>query len=723
LVFEPTQLFTTQKRKRVLYSTIRKLLGSSKLVPKIIVMSLVLQVFHLAMPVLTGQVIDRVLPRGDMNLLTILMIGLGVMVVFQSIGTLVRSQLLLHMTTLLDVRMTLGFLDHMVTLPYSYFQLRGSADLMQRMNSNAMVREHLTSSILSVVLDALFVVVYMGILLAGSTTMALVTLAVGTIDIGVFIFASRQQHALMMQGIDVDTKAHSYQMELLNAIETLKSTGNEQRAVTHWSNLFVDSVNLSLRKARLGMLTDSLVGVLKAAGPLAIVAIGAMEVMSGRLTLGSMLALNAVTGEFLGPLMGLVGVGTTFQTVRTYLERVNDVLEAEPEQLPGTTRPPPKLTGKVELEHVSFRYGKDWPDGGGGRDGADRAGAVRGGRRSLGLGQVDARQPDSRALQAARRAHSLRRAGHGRSGLALAPAAARHRQPKAQPLRRHDPRQHRAFGSVALARRGVRRGEAGLRPRRHHGDAPRLLHAAARRWRHDLGRAEAALGAGSFSLVRRPAILLLDEATSALDALTEAQVQQSLDSLQCTRIVIAHRLSTIVKADLILVVEKGQVIESGDHQTLVEQGGFYAQLVATQMGGQAFHDDDQGEEGPPYDDDEGGAESEAGAPFTEEGAEREAGALHEEGVHGEEIAEPSAAPPAKRGAAPRRPLPAQLPQYAKDPQIHEAEAPAKAPARPTRPSGPPPLPLDAVTGGRSTASTLSAAQRAKLAGFRPPKPR
>jgi ABC-type multidrug transport system fused ATPase/permease subunit len=180
------------------------------------------------------------------------------------------------------------------------------------------------------------------------------------------------------------------------------------------------------------------------------------------------------------------------------------------------------------------------------------------------------------------------------------------------------------------------------------------------------------------ALVRRPAILLLDEATSALDALTEAQVQKSLDELQCTRIVIAHRLSTIRRADVILVVEKGQVIESGDHESLVANGGFYAQLVATQMGGQQDHAEGHDE----------GQGARSGGPT------------------------PSLEKPAPARNSSRRPaLPPPDPMAAVS-GGHAAPKPSLG-ERMSRGTGPP-------SAGRA-GSVLSSAQRAKLTGFRPPK--
>jgi len=221
--------------------------------------------------------------------------------------------------------------------------------------------------------------------------------------------------------------------------------------------------------------------------------------------------------------------------------------------------------------------------------------------------------------------------------------------------------------------------------------------------------------------------LLLDEATSALDALTEAQVQQSLDSLDCTRIVIAHRLSTIRKANLILVVEKGQVIESGDHETLVAMGGFYAQLVATQMGGETQGQGEGYEEGQGegYEEGQGEGYEEGQGEGYEEGQDQGYREGQEQGqFQGQDEGQDQGASAGGEAEAP---------------PVGESDAPASAAAVEGSSHEPvaPPHPMAAVTGGfaappppvkdhakilpgaNRAGSVLSSVQRAKLTGFRP----
>ena len=585
LTFEPTDLFVRQRRKGPLYPALKQLVLESgllrRILLRILLMSLVLQVFGLALPVLTGQLIDRILPRGDLPLLSVMLGGLGMLVVFRALGELVRGHLLMHLRTSLDARLTLGFLDHMVSLPFSFFQVRSAGDLMMRLNSNTLVREQLTSTALSGLLDGLMVMAYLLLLVVGSWPMALAAIIAAGLDVGIFLLVRGRQRDLTTQQVQAEAKAQGYEVEMLTGMETLKASGGEQRAVVHWSNLFIDQLNLRLARERLTVKTDAIVSALRMAGPLALLAVGAGEVLGRRLSLGGMLGLAAVAGEFLAPLGSLVHTLLSLETVRGYLERVNDVLDAEPEQSAGK-RVAPRLSGHVALERVSFRYAAQAPlvvdevslDVLPGQFVAlvGRSGSGKTTLASLILGlyppssgrivfdEADLAELDVRSVR--------RQCGVVGQNLSLFGASIKDN------ITMGDPGVTMAEVEAA-ARLACVHDEIVEFPM---GYETLLLDrggaiSGGQRQRLALARA----------LVRKPAVLVMDEATSALDAVTERQVQGALDQLACTRIVIAHRLSTVKRADLILVLDQGRIVESGRHAELLAKGGAYAALVASQI--------------------------------------------------------------------------------------------------------------------------------------------
>jgi ATP-binding cassette subfamily B protein len=581
LLLEPSESFQKGKTARGPRRYLRLLGESRPTLVRVAVMSLLLQLFALALPSLTGAVVDRVLPNGDVSLLTILTGGMGVLVAFQLLSSLVRAQLLLYLRTHLDARLTLGFLDHLVHLPFSFFQLRSAGDLMNRLNSNATVRELLTSGALSALLDGSLVVVYLGLLFAGSWQMASLALGLALLQVLVFLFSRERQRELMAKNLEVSASAQNYEVELFTGIQTLKAMGLEDRAVQHWSGLYVDVLNVSLERGRLQALTEAFTNTLRMASPLAILAVGTYQVLGQQLRLGEMLALNALAVGFLSPISNLVATAFQLQLVGSYLERVDDVLQAPREQVPTSSRRTPKLTGSIQVEGVSFRYGPYLPW---------------------------AVQEVSVSIQPGQFVAIVGRSGAGKSSLAqlllglYLPTSGTIRY-EGVPLQEMDLQELRrqmgvVMQSPALFRGDIRRNIAYADPTL---PLEQVVDAARRAQVHEdimampmnyetvLSEMGVSLSGGqrqrlaiARALVHEPAILLLDEATNALDAKTERAVQEAINQMRCTRVVIAHRLSTIRGADLILVMHQWRLVEQGSHEALMARGGYYRELVTSQ---------------------------------------------------------------------------------------------------------------------------------------------
>ena len=499
LVLEPSDTFTpSAAAERPIWRHIRGIVADSGQWTRIIVVSLLLQLFALALPVLTGTVVDRVVPRGDAHLLGILAVGMAGLVGFYFLASMVRAHLLIQLRTIFDARMTLSFLDHLLRLPYAYFQQRSAGDLMMRVNSNANIREMLTSGLLSTVLDGGLVVIYLAMIFIASPAFGVVVTLLAIAQLAVFWCSRRRQHDLMADTLDKQARSESYLVELLAGIETLKASGSELRGGEHWSGLFVDQLNVALDRARLNALVESMSGALRIGSPMVVLGFGAMQVLDGTMTLGAVLALAALAGAFLGPVGNLVGTATQLQLLWSYLERIEDVLGAAPEQPLGEARLMPTLRGRITLDDVSFRYTPDGAAGGAQRLARDRAGRLRRHRRALGLGQVDAGEPAARAVSGRRRAASRTTApiSAGLDVRALRQQVGIVNQRAA------------LFGgtlrdNIALAdpqlpldqRRGG--GAAGRHPRRDQRHADGLRHAAPRRRRVAVGRAAAARRAGA----------------------------------------------------------------------------------------------------------------------------------------------------------------------------------------------------------------------------------
>lgn len=582
ITLRPTEDFSRNEGRtrgawRYLIPTLRR----SKLLPKVVVSSLMIQLFALATPILTGTVVDRVVPQANRSLLYLVSLGLLVMVVFHLLSSFVRSHLLLSMRAQIDLELSTHFVSHLMRLPYSFFLQRTPGDLMTRVNSNATVREILTTGSISTLLDGLLVSAYLVLIFAQDPSIGVLVLALAALQLIVLIAAHKPIQRLMAEVLLAQARSQGHMTQLINGIETLKSIGAEERAVSRWSGLFIDEVNSVLARGRVNALVESATGTLRVASPLLILGVGALRVLDGEMTLGTMLALSALAVGFLTPLSNLIASTLQMQLLSSYMERINDVLDTPPEQDLEQVAAAGKLSGHIELRDVSFRYEDGGPDvvanvsleiGPGhsvGIVGSSGSGKSTLAQLLLGLyrpdqGVVLYDGVDIRGLAAAsvRRQlgivpqHSYLFASSIRDNITLtAPDATMEQVEKAARLACiHDEIADMPLGYETVL-----------------SDAGASI-SGGQRQRIALARA----------LIHEPAILLLDEATSSLDSLTEAAIYENLESLDCTRIVIAHRISTIARADLILVMEDGRFIEQGTHEELIAAAGRYFMLASSQ---------------------------------------------------------------------------------------------------------------------------------------------
>ena len=574
-----TDRFTkTKPEKGRLKRYVAELLSEKGLFSRIIMVSLFMRLVGLAMPLITGMIIDKVLPRSDYDLLYVILIAIAGMTVFNLITEVVRSYLLLHLRIALDTKMTLGFLDHMVSLPFQFFQRRSTGDLMMRVESNGTVRETVTSKSMSAVIDGLFVLIYAVVIFYVSPMLGVITLVMVALEALVFVCARPTFHRLLAADLDKQAKAHSYMVQMLGGIETLKCAGAERLGVEKWSNLYTDELNIKMKRARIGAWVDAIRGAITAAGPMLIMTIGATSVMSGSMTPGTMMAMNSLATSLFGPLSQLVHSALELQLVKGHMDRIDDVLQTQLEQDRDAVQQPHRLRGAVSVRNVSFKYGEQAPlvvqdvslDISPGMSVA-LVGPSGSGKSTLlnllaglykpvkGDVQYDGKGLHEMDLRAIRQQigivpqHPFIFGGTLRENVSLtAPGATLDRISSAcKTSCLHDDISEMPMGYDTV----VSDGGGSL--------------SGGQRQRVAIARA----------VIRNPGIMLLDEATSALDNSTEKRVIEHLERQRCTRITVAHRLSTVRNSDLIVVMDKGRIVEQGRHEELLSKGGLYTKLV------------------------------------------------------------------------------------------------------------------------------------------------
>lgn len=589
MTFEPDTHFARRKYRPgvTLLTYIKRTLRQSPVaLLQILGSSLVLQLFGLIFPFATQVIIDQVLLRHMQNMLPILAMGLFMIPVAQGVTMLLRGMLLIYLQTRIDLQIIPDFFRHLLSLPLRFFQQRSTGDILTRLHSNTDIRDIVSNQLTSTLLDGCFILVYLTILLTQSLTFSLFVLLISGIQTLLLLCTTPAMRSYALRELDAAAKSQSYETEVVTGIGTLKAAGAEERAITHWLNLFGQQLNISVRQLYLAEIIDTLIDSLNMLAPLMLLIIGTMEVLRGEISIGKMLALNTLAISCLLPMSSFIRSCQHLQTIQAHLTRISDVLETEAEQDSRIALQPPPLQGNITLNNVSFRYDPQSEDVLRNISIAIRAGqrvALVGptgsGKSTLGKLLLGLYTPgtgevfyDGIPLQALDY-HAVR----AQFGVVMQDAH----------IFSGSIRQNIAFNvpDMEMERVISAARNAGL-----HADIERLPMG----YETFIAEEGSTLSGGQCqrlaiarALAHDPAILLLDEATSALDVLTEEIVAHNLARLNCTQIIIAHRLSTVRSADLILVLNDGRVVEQGTHQELLHRSGYYARLIRSQENNQA----------------------------------------------------------------------------------------------------------------------------------------
>jgi len=552
------------------------LLRSKWLIARIVIIALLAQALGAIVPLITGILIDRVVPTGDYSLLWVLTAlfvaaqGGSVFAVF------IRAHLLVFLKYRLETALTLGFVRHLSRLPYRFFQEHTSGDLFARIASNDFVRDLLTSAAMAALIDGTTAVIFLLVLVWSSPRIAAIVALLGLARVALLLITGSRQRRILSELVENQARSHTCQIELLTGMETLKGMGSESQVLRGWIALFLDSLNISIRRGRLDALISAGLGTTGVVTTLALTFYGTALVLDGTLTLGMMLACAALAAGFITPLNSLIAAGVQLPTLDLYLERIADVMNTPTEATGGTGTP--RLRGSVELRNVSFRYSAIGPrvvedaclrmapgdrvaitgPSGSGKSTIARliAGLYEPESGAVLLDGVDLRSLDKDRIRS--------QLGIVTQDVQLFTGTIRSNIALTDPDLDFDDIVFAA--TVACIHDDITRMPLGY-------DTPiadrGLSLSGGQRQRLAIARA----------IARRPRILILDEATSHLDTLTQDRLKRNLAALACTQIIIAHRMSTIRDADQIVVIDRGRIVATGTHEALVEEAGTYAKLV------------------------------------------------------------------------------------------------------------------------------------------------
>ncbi|WP_445632614.1 Cyclic nucleotide-regulated ABC bacteriocin/lantibiotic exporter [Nostoc sp. DSM 114161] len=590
LLLKPTALFKNGKESTTPFWQFFELIKPHWLVMlEVFIASIFIQIFGLITPLFTQLILDRVVVQRSG--LTLMAVGLGLMIfsLFRVAMTGLRQYLIDHTANKIDVALVVAFIRHTLRLPLSYFETRYVGDIISRLQENNKIQRFISGEALSIILDLITVFIYLGLMFWYSWKMALLSLVIVPPFFLLALIATPFLQRISREIFNAVAKESSYLIEALTGVRTIKSMAVEQIVRWHWEELLHKEIKTNFSGQVIGNRLQIFSNTIEAVVSTALLWFGASLVIQNQLTIGQLVAFNMLLGHIITPFQRLTVLWNQLQELIIAVERINDVLDAEAEEdLQQQTRQSlPHIKGNISFDNVTFRYHPD--------------------------SDINILENLSFTIQSGQIVALVGRSGSGKTTisklvLGLYPVTDgkilidRH---DITSISLHSLRQQVGvvdqdsflFGSTIRENISLGHPDASLTEIM---DAARLAGAdefikkLPMGYETQIGEGGGLLSGGqrqriaiARALLGNPQLLILDEATSHLDTESERIIQQNLKTILRgrTALIIAHRLSTIKNADLILVLDKGVLVESGNHEELMAKRGHYFYLNQQQLGG------------------------------------------------------------------------------------------------------------------------------------------
>lgn len=549
-----------------------------KILLEVLMISIFIQLFALVTPLFFQVVMDKVLVHRALTTLNVIIIALLVISLFDVILNGLRTFVFAHTTSRIDVELGAKLFRHMLALPIAYFESRRVGETVARVRELEQIRSFLTGQALTSVLDLLFSFIFIAVMLFYSVWLTLIVIVSLPCYFFWSAFISPILRARLNDKFSKNADNQSFLVESVTGINTIKSMAVEPQTTTRWDKLLASYVHSSFRVTRLANIGQQGVQLIQKLVSIGTLWLGAQLVIEGKMTVGQLIAFNMLAGQVAAPIVRLAQLWQDFQQVGISVARLGDILNT-PTENPHSRLVLPPIQGNITFEHLDFRYRPDGPE------------ILRNVNLSIRQGEVIG---------------IVGRSGSGKS--TLTKLVQRLYVPErgrvlidGNDLSLADPSWlRRQIGVVLqenlLFNRTIKDNIALSNP----GMAlEQVIDAAKLAGAHDfimelpegydtiVGEQGAGLSGGqrqriaiARALIGDPQILIFDEATSALDYESERAIMNNMQRI-CdgrTVLIIAHRLSTVRMAHRIIVMEKGEIIESGSHEALLQANGHYAYL-------------------------------------------------------------------------------------------------------------------------------------------------
>jgi ATP-binding cassette subfamily B protein len=554
------------------------------LLVEVLLASFTLQLLGLATPLITQVVIDKVMVQESLPTLDVMAIALLLVAVFESILGILRLFIFTHTARRLDLSLSAQLFRHLMRLPLSYFESRRVGDTVARVQELEQIRQFLTGTALTVVLDSIFATVYLVLMFYYNVLLTGVALAVLPLFIALTLISTPILRNWLNETFNRSADSQSFLVETVTGINSVKAHAAEPVARERWEGLFARFIRTGFKASTTSNISSNIGDFLTNFSSLLILWFGAKLVIEQKLTIGQLVAFQMLSGRVTGPLLRLIQLWQNLQQVLLSVDRIGDILNVSPEAEPGTGLVLPDLKGEVSFEQVFFRYRPNTEPILKGISFKVEPGQFVGlvGRSGSGKSTL------SKLLQ---RLYTIESGRILVDGFDIKSAdLSSLRQQIAVVLQEDFLFNGTILENITLGNPDITAEQVVEAARL--AVANDFISQMPQGYETNVGERGTALSGGQrqrIALARmflsQAPIIILDEATSALDSETEQQVLQNLQQVSANRTVflIAHRFAPLKRADQIIVMERGVIAERGTHNDLLQQKGLYWSLYQRQQ--------------------------------------------------------------------------------------------------------------------------------------------
>ncbi|WP_341349933.1 peptidase domain-containing ABC transporter [Clostridium sartagoforme] len=548
--------------------------------------SAILTILGIASAFFNKILMDEILPYSLKNQLNIFVIGFLLLAITQIGLGAIRQHMLLYLSQKIDIPLLLGYFKHVYKLPMKFFASRKVGDILTRFSDAFTIKDVLTSVSLSLIMDIVLAVVSASILYVMNEKLFIVILVLTIISAALIYIFKAPYKKINLEQMEASARLNSHIIESLKGIETIKVHAAEEKSIEKLETQYIKNLKISFKEGVLSNIQGSISGAVSTVGNLVIMYIGARMIMNGDITLGSLMAFSTLSGYFMDPIGRLIGLQLSIQEASISLKRIAEIYEVDKEQEESETDKVKieKIDGDIELNNITFRYGS-------------RAPVLR---------NVSIKIPKGKNVAL------VGESGSGKT--TISKLLLKYYTPeegkiningyKIEELDVYNLRENIAYvpQNVELFSGSIRenitlgRGNATyeeIKSACENAGCKDFIEKLPGKYDTFLEEAGGGLSGGekqriamARALIKKPSFLILDEATSNLDFISEAKIFDTLfkKGKNITMLMIAHRLSTIRSCDIIYVMDKGKIVEEGDHESLLKKKGYYYKLYISQVG-------------------------------------------------------------------------------------------------------------------------------------------